>query len=364
MDTKNNKTREAELLDLSSETPMYGIYQLKQEERLRYHLFTSLDMLQKEGNSVERDNYDLIYTAPLSESDTLDKIYERFNLNHPNDFRGHSLSISDIVAINKDGSVKAYYVDRFGFKEVPDFFLQKELLDTEPVVTVESEHEYFNERQEMSLNAANQAFRMLDLREYEKKKETGFGGYFKTHFQIAYTQNGRRQSYMGRQDFGDDIGSLIAHIRHFAEYHLNNPDWQALMAAQGKDNLNEHNAAIRDILESFIPYLILHCELAETEEYAREMTDCFRLDEKYKGVDVSNEIAYFDAVKKYIKDCRLILNTKDEITLPEFPKPNPHLLSEDVCQRLNNHSNHIRRLPKPVPAKEKGVPDKKSRIEM
>lgn len=344
MEQEKNKEQEF----LYSAVPMYTIYQLKQDERLHYHLFTSLDSLHRHGYSVERENYDLIYSAPLSEKDTLDGIYEKFNINHPKDFRGHSLSVSDIVAINKGGGITAYYVDSFGFKEIPGFFLQKELRDAEPMVVIESsEHEYFNGRREMPLSLANHVFRMLDLREYSKKKETGLGGYYKTHFQVAYSQNGRQQCYMGRQDFGDGIGSLIARIRHFAEYHLNDPDWQALMAAQGKDNLNEHNVAMRDILGNFIPYLILHCELAETEEYAREMTDCYRLDEKYKGADISKETAYFDSVKKYVSDCRFILNTKNEIVLPEFPKPNPHLLSEDTCQKLNNHANHIRRLPKP-----------------
>ena len=102
-----------------------------------------LDYVQKKGITVIRADYDLIYTAPLTEKDTLDVIYERFNIQRPADFTGHSLSVSDVVVLNDGSTVKAYYVDSIGFAELPEFFkernmdLQKETLLNEELQEIE-----------------------------------------------------------------------------------------------------------------------------------------------------------------------------------------------------------------------------------
>ena len=101
----------------------YDIFQLKNDDSTRELRFEGLRRLAKMGAKVQRENYDLIYNAPLGEKDTLDSIYEKFNLYHPEDFRSHSLSVSDIVVFHKDGVDTAYYVDSFGFAEVPEFLL-------------------------------------------------------------------------------------------------------------------------------------------------------------------------------------------------------------------------------------------------
>lgn len=119
--------RVAELMAEKEQTKenTFGIYQLKKGEELHYHRFESLESLQKHGLTVERDNYELIYSAPLQEGQTLDDIFEEFNLSHPEGFTGHSLSVSDIVVLHKDGVNTAQYVDSFGFQEIPDFLEQK-----------------------------------------------------------------------------------------------------------------------------------------------------------------------------------------------------------------------------------------------
>lgn len=112
---------------LHGEQNSFGIYQLKEGEELHYHRFEGLDRLKNHGLEVEKDNYNLIYTAPLQEGQTLDDIFEQFNLFRPEDFTGHSLSVSDIVLIHRDGVNTAQYVDTFGFQELPGFLkLQKE----------------------------------------------------------------------------------------------------------------------------------------------------------------------------------------------------------------------------------------------
>ena len=103
----------------------FSIYQLKDDDSLHYIRFEGLTRLHKEGNEVERDNYNLVYEAALKPGTSLDDLYYEFNMQHPKDFRGHSMSVSDIVVLHKGDEDKAFYVDTFGFTEVPEFLLEK-----------------------------------------------------------------------------------------------------------------------------------------------------------------------------------------------------------------------------------------------
>lgn len=106
--------------------PRYGIFQLKGGEELRDYRFESADSLKKHGLYIDRENYDRVYRGRLREGETLDDIYKRFNVDHPEDFRGHSLSVSDIICVKSNDTTAAYYVDSFGFTKVPDFTLSLE----------------------------------------------------------------------------------------------------------------------------------------------------------------------------------------------------------------------------------------------
>ena len=81
--------------------------------------------MQEAGLAIDRQNYDLVYTAPLDGKTTLEDIFRTFNLDRPPDFTGHSLSVSDIVVLNRGGDTKAYYCDSAGFVDVPSFLEQK-----------------------------------------------------------------------------------------------------------------------------------------------------------------------------------------------------------------------------------------------
>ena len=109
----------------SSETDAYAIYQLKREDSTTDLRFMGSDWLQKKGLEPNRDNYDLVYTGRLYPSenplDTLERLYHMFNTDHPEDFRGHSLSVSDIVALKEQGVVSYHYVDSIGYTELPNF---------------------------------------------------------------------------------------------------------------------------------------------------------------------------------------------------------------------------------------------------
>lgn len=115
----------------------FSIYQLKDNNELRNYRFASFDGLKKSNLKVEANNYELVYKAPLSENDSLDSIYNKFNIDRPEDFTGHSLSVSDIVVFEKDGEISSHYVDSFGFKELP-VFLGNEKFPPEKEVSIDS----------------------------------------------------------------------------------------------------------------------------------------------------------------------------------------------------------------------------------
>ena len=111
----------------------YSIYQLKRGDETRDLRFEPYDRLQAEGHTVDPANYDLIYSAPLAPDMTLESILEKFNIDHPKDFKGHSLSVSDVVVLHQNGQDAAHYVDSFGYRQVPEFLQeqQKELTPDE-----------------------------------------------------------------------------------------------------------------------------------------------------------------------------------------------------------------------------------------
>lgn len=99
----------------------YMVYQLKEGPELRDFRFESLDSLQRQGLSVKPENYELIYAARFTPSETLETVYADLNIRRPDDFHGHSLSVSDIVVLREDGRDAAHYCDSMGFAEVPQF---------------------------------------------------------------------------------------------------------------------------------------------------------------------------------------------------------------------------------------------------
>lgn len=127
----NQINKEAQLLYGSSDK--YGIYQVKHNPELNHLRFEGTESLKRMGitkdnfDAIKPENYELIYVGELSElqeqteGETLEAIYEKFNIDHPEDYRGHSLSVSDIVVLHQNGENSAHFVDSFGFTGLPDF---------------------------------------------------------------------------------------------------------------------------------------------------------------------------------------------------------------------------------------------------
>ncbi len=99
----------------------FSIYQLKRGDETRDLRFEPYDRLTAAGHTVDPANYDLIYSAPLAPGTSLEAIFTRFNLDHPKDFKGHSLSVSDVVVLHQNGQDTAHYVDSIGYRQTPEF---------------------------------------------------------------------------------------------------------------------------------------------------------------------------------------------------------------------------------------------------
>lgn len=133
-----NHQQEREQAFLSHKGDCYAIYQVKHTNELRDIRYEGLEWIKSIGRTVQRDNYDLVYTAPLAPGDlkgsVLDNLEYRFNNEHPADYRHPSMSVSDVIAIKRDGKVSYHYCDSFGFEQVPGFLPDNPLKNAEMAV--------------------------------------------------------------------------------------------------------------------------------------------------------------------------------------------------------------------------------------
>ena len=204
----NDINKEAQLLYGSSDK--YGIYQLKHNPELDHLRFEGTESLKRMGitknnfDAIKPENYELIYVGELSElqeqtqGETLEVIYEKFNIDHPEDYRGHSLSVSDIVVLHQNGENSAHFVDSFGFTRLPDFMQtltlegvkeQEEEIDTSGHDVQKSEPE--KQEQQTSDNTLEDGDEIIDLGDEKEqvladmKKSLEIGEETELAFQIA-----------------------------------------------------------------------------------------------------------------------------------------------------------------------------------
>ena len=202
----NQINKEAQLLYGSSDK--YGIYQVKHNPELNHLRFEGTESLKRMGitkdnfDAIKPENYELIYVGELSElqeqteGETLEAIYEKFNIDHPEDYRGHSLSVSDIVVLHQNGENSAHFVDSFGFTGLPDFMQtlegvkeQEAEIDTSGHDVQKSEPE--KQEQQTSDNTLEDGDEIIDLGDEKEqvladmKKSLEIGEETELAFQIA-----------------------------------------------------------------------------------------------------------------------------------------------------------------------------------
>ena len=113
----------------------YAIYHVDEGTPGKQHLFMNMAMVKEDGITIDAANYKCVYSGRLHENEKLDDLYAIFNDNPPADYKAHSMSVSDVIITNRGGDMQAYYVDRFGFAELPDFAAQREkILDIVPEI--------------------------------------------------------------------------------------------------------------------------------------------------------------------------------------------------------------------------------------
>lgn len=121
-----NHQVERELSFRSQTRDCFAIYQLNHHDpEMRYIRYESLEFLQKQGQRPQKENYELVYTAPLPEGTGLNTLWTKFNTDHPPDYQHPSMSVSDVVAVKKNGTVTCYYVDQFSFAVLDNFLAQR-----------------------------------------------------------------------------------------------------------------------------------------------------------------------------------------------------------------------------------------------
>ena len=236
----NDINKEAQLLYGSSDK--YGIYQLKHNPELDHLRFEGTESLKRMGitknnfDAIKPENYELIYVGELSElqeqtqGETLEVIYEKFNIDHPEDYRGHSLSVSDIVVLHQNGENSAYFVDSFGFTRLPDFMQtlegvkeQKEEIDTSGHDVQKSEPE--KKEQQTSDNTLEDGDEIIDLGDEKEqvladmKKSLEIGEETELAFQIA-----DRYISIQEVDRGYDYSIMGADYKEIDGGVYDNPD--------------------------------------------------------------------------------------------------------------------------------------------
>ena len=113
----------------------YAIYHVDEGTPGKQHLFMNMAMVKEDGITIDAANYKCVYSGRLHENEKLDDLYAMFNDNPPADYKAHSMSVNDVIITNRGGDMQAYYVDRFGFAELPDFAAQREkILDIVPEI--------------------------------------------------------------------------------------------------------------------------------------------------------------------------------------------------------------------------------------
>ena len=236
----NQINKEAQLLYGSSDK--YGIYQLKHNPELDHLRFEGTESLKRMGitkdnfDVIKPENYELIYVGGLSElqeqtqGETLEAIYEQFNIAHPEDYRGHSLSVSDIVVLHQNGKNSAHFVDSFGFTGLSDFMQtlegvkeQEAEIDTSGHDVQKSEPE--KQEQQTSDNTLEDGDEIIDLGDEKEqvladmKKSLELGEETELAFQIA-----DRYISIQEVDGGYDYSIMGADYKELDGGVYDNPD--------------------------------------------------------------------------------------------------------------------------------------------
>jgi len=232
--------KEAQLL--YGDSDKYGIYQLKDIPEMRQFQFAGTESLKRRGiikdnlDAIKPENYNLVYVGELSElqgrtqSATLEAVYEKFNINHPADYKGHSLSVSDIVVLHEDGKNSAHFVDSFGFTGIPDFM--RELEGVEEREKGETEPEA---PQEEAQDTSGHDVQKSEAEKAEQKSYPDFYG----HTLVYAMEHGEVDKYMDSRKFDRECKEAVEGTirQNFDGMHLKHDIVKPLAEQYGSDRI-------------------------------------------------------------------------------------------------------------------------------
>ena len=232
--------KEAQLL--YGDSGKYGIYQLKDIPEMRQFQFSGTESLKRRGiikdnlDAIKLENYNLVYVGDLSElqrrtqSATLEAVYEKFNIDHPADYKGHSLSVSDIVVLHEDGKNSAHFVDSFGFTGIPDFM--RELEGVEEREKGETEPEA---PQEEAQETSGHDVQKSEAEKAEQKSYPDFYG----HTLVYAMEHGEVDKYMDSRKFDRECKEAVEGTirQNFDGMHLKHDIVKPLAEQYGSDRI-------------------------------------------------------------------------------------------------------------------------------
>ena len=334
--SESDSNREAQLL--YGNTDKYGIYQLKDDPELDKFRFEGTESLKRMGitkdnfDAVLPENYKLVYMGELTElqgqtqSETLEAIYTKFNIDHPADYKAHSLSVSDIVVLHEDGENSAHFVDSFGFTELPKFMLtlegKKNEIETELAVHIADRYILMHECDEgYDYSILNEQYHLLDGGVYDNPditiqramdmviadlKEPRFSAVTEQYYRDEFLQG---EVYAGSEaeivDF-EELSEKAEEVEQAdleakqAEFRENNPDVVADFRAKTEELFHSLDGQSADDIEKMV-YAYVQSQI---DEYGldAEIVDVVVAGSRCRGIEKEN--SDLDVVVEYIGSTR------------------------------------------------------------
>ena len=334
--SESDSNREAQLL--YGNTDKYGIYQLKDDPELDKFRFEGTESLKRMGitkdnfDAVLPENYKLVYMGELTElqgqtqSETLEAIYTKFNIDHPADYKAHSLSVSDIVVLHEDGENSAHFVDSFGFTELPKFMLTLEgkenEIQTELAVHIADRYILMHECDEgYDYSILNEQYHLLDGGVYDNPditiqramdmviadlQEPRFSSVTEQYYRDEYLQG---EVYAGSEveivDY-EELSEKAEEVERAdleakqAEFRENNPDVVADFRAKTEELFHSLDGQSADDIEKMV-YAYVQSQI---DEYGldAEIVDVVVAGSRCRGIEKEN--SDLDVVVEYIGSTR------------------------------------------------------------
>lgn len=213
-----------ETLLLHGESRRFAIYQMDSGDEHTYQ-FMGIESAKSLGYTIDGKDYRMVYAAPWMPTITLDNIFERFNIDRPEDFRGHSLSVSDVIVINRGAEITAYYVDSFGFQELPEFVQQRmNMLEHN---SVRAYPPVYKETLEQAMGERD-VDAYLDSRKLNLDCKKAIEDVIRENFDGLHLKQGAAKEVVER--FGEErmnfvMANTIRELSHDGRFSRQNKDW-------------------------------------------------------------------------------------------------------------------------------------------